>query len=133
MEDAAKPGPGEDAGANIRRYCPGNGGTMGGTVQGGMSVAKRFHVANPGQLKALVPFAKTNAPSLEKMVRIWYAAQRKGKNRWDNAIYVGFSGDRHREAGIVRIGANNELVTCATLMYNKALGYCECNMRRVFD
>ena len=98
-----------------------------------MSAAKRFHVANPGQLKALVPFAKSNAPSLARMVRIWYAAQRKGKDRWDYSIYVGFSGDRRREAGIVRVDANNELIVCAPLMYNKALNYCEQNMRRVYE
>ena len=65
---------------------------------------------------------------------VWTAAKRRnGTTRWDDKIFVGFSGDRHRIAEVVRIDANSELVYCATLRYNLALNWCEKNLREVYD
>lgn len=94
--------------------------------------AKRFHVATPDQLRELAALVKEG--KLGNMVSVWTAAKRRtGETRWDNAIYVGFSGDLHKDAEVVRISADGELVYCATLRYNKALNWCEQHLRQVFD
>lgn len=94
--------------------------------------AKRFHVARPDQLRELAALVKDG--KLNAMVSVWSAAARRtGTTRWDNAIYVGFSGDRDRRAEVVRISADNELVYCASLKYNLALNWCEKNLRPVYN
>lgn len=93
--------------------------------------AKRFHVARPTELRALTEFVKEG--KLSSMASVWTAmARRTGETRWDNAIYVGFSGDRHKDAEVVRINAEGELVYCATLRYNLALRWCEQNLRQIY-
>lgn len=94
--------------------------------------AKRFHVARPEELRELAGLVKEG--KLSNMVSVWTAAKRRsGETRWDNAIYVGFSGDRSRNAEVVRFNAQGELVYCATLHYNKALNWCEQHLRPVYD
>ena len=94
--------------------------------------AKRFHIATPDQLRALSEFVKDG--KLNTMISVWTATKRRqGATRWDNAIFVGFSGDRRRTAEVVRIDANGELVYCATLRYNLALNWCEKNLREVYE
>lgn len=94
--------------------------------------AKRFHVARPDELRALNNFVKEG--KLSSMVTVWTAQSRRtGETRWDNAIYVGFSGDRNRDASVIRIGANGELVFCARLHYNLALNWCKQHLHPVYD
>lgn len=94
--------------------------------------AKRFHVSKPDELRALCEFVKEG--KLSNMVSVWTATARKnGATRWDDAIYVGFSGDRQRVAEVVRFSATGELVYCATLRYNLALNWCEQHLRPVYD
>lgn len=94
--------------------------------------AKRFHVSKPDELRALCAFVKEG--KLDNMVSVWTATARKnGTTRWDNAIYVGFSGDRQKNAEVVRFAADGELVYCATLRYNLALNWCEQHLRPVYD
>ena len=94
--------------------------------------AKRFHIATPEQLRELSEFVKEG--KLNNIASVWTAAKRRnGATRWDDKIFVGFSGDRHRVAEVVRIDANSELVYCATLRYNLALNWCEKNLREVYD
>ena len=92
--------------------------------------AKRFHVARPDELRALNDFVKEG--KLSSMVTVWTAQSRRtGETRWDNAIYVGFSGDRYKEAEVFRADAKNELIFCATLQYNKALNWCEQHLKEI--
>ena len=96
--------------------------------------AKRFHIATPDQLQALADFAKSNAPTIAKVARIWAAAKKKHEHtRWDYGVYVGFSGDRKREAVLARVAAGDELVEFGTLKYNLALNWCEQHLRQVYD
>ena len=96
--------------------------------------AKRFHIARPDQLRALVPFSKDKPDTVARMARIWEAAkQKKGETRWDDTVFAGFCGTRRRDAEIVRVGADGEIISICTLMYNKALNYCEQNTRQVHD
>ena len=88
--------------------------------------AYRFHIAKPDQLQSLVPMVKDNPASVARVARIWKAAKEKrGETRWDTGVYVGFSGDRTREAVL--------LVTFGTLKYNLALRWCERHLRQVYD
>lgn len=94
--------------------------------------AKRFHIASPDQLRDLSEFVKEG--KLNSIVSVWAATKRRnGATRWDDKIYVGFSGDSSRTAEVVRIDVNDELVHCATLRYNLALRWCEKNLREVYD
>ena len=96
--------------------------------------AKRFHVARPDQLQTLVKFAKTNAPTIARTARIWKSAKdRKGETRWDDGVYVGFSGDRTRQAALYRVTADDELIEVATLKYNLALLWCEQHLQPVYE
>lgn len=96
--------------------------------------AKRFHIARPDQLQTLVKFAKTNAPTIARTARIWKIAKDKhGTTRWDTGVYVGFSGDRAREAVIFRVSNRDELVEVGRLKYNLALNWCEQHLRPVYD
>ena len=94
--------------------------------------AKRFHIENPDQLRELAAFVKEG--KLSTIASVWTAAKRRnGTTRWDDKIFVGFSGDRNRISEVVRIDANSELVYCATLRYNLALNWCEKNLLEVYD
>lgn len=94
--------------------------------------AKRFHIASPEQLHELEAFVKDG--KLKTMVSVWTTTKRRdGKTRWDDKIFVGFSGDRYKEAEVYRVDVNNELISCATLQYNKALNWCEQNLHPVYD
>lgn len=96
--------------------------------------AKRFHVAKPYQLQSLVPMVKDSPASVARVARIWkIAKEKKGATRWDTGVYVGFSGDRAREAVLFRVSAGDELVQFGTLKYNLALNWCEQHLRQVFD
>lgn len=96
--------------------------------------SKRFHVARPDQLQALTKYAKTNAPTVARTARIWQNAKDKnGETRWDNGVYVGFSGDRERKATLYRVTGDDELVEVATLKYNLSLLWCEQHLRRVYE
>ncbi len=96
--------------------------------------AKRFHVASPADLASLAEFAKDGKESIGRMVSVWTATmRRKGETRWDRAIYAGFCGTRRRDAEIVRISADGNIVYVGTLQYNKALNWCEQHLRQVFD
>ena len=96
--------------------------------------AKRFHIAKPDQLQTLVKFAKANAPTIARTARIWkIAKEKKGETRWDTGVYVGFSGDRAREAVLFRVAAGDELVQFGTLKYNLALNWCEQHLRQVYE
>lgn len=93
--------------------------------------AKRFHVSKPRELRALEEFLRTG--SLRAMVTVWSAVARKHeKTSWDDAIYVGFSGDRARVAEVIRINPDGRIVYCATLRYNLALRWCEQNLRQIY-
>lgn len=93
--------------------------------------AKKFHIATPEDLKSLSPLVKEG--KLDRIIGVWMAARSKrGETRWDKSIYVGFSGDRHKNAEIVRFSADGEIVYCATLQYNKALNWCEQHLRQVY-
>ena len=96
--------------------------------------AYRFHIAKPDQLQSLVPMVKDNPASVARVARIWKAAKEKrGETRWDTGVYVGFSGDRAREAVLFRVATGDELVTFGTLKYNLALRWCERHLRQVYD
>ena len=96
--------------------------------------AKRFHVARPDELQTLTKYAKTNAPTVARTARIWKSAKaKKGETRWDNGVYVGFSGDRQRRAALFRVTGDDELVEFATLKYNLSLLWCEQHLRRVYE
>lgn len=92
--------------------------------------AKRFHIATPEQMKALCEFVKDG--NLSRTASVWSATHRReGKTRWDQAIYACFSGDRSKEAEVVRLGSNEEIVHCARLKYNLALSWCESHLRQI--
>lgn len=94
--------------------------------------AKRFHIAAPEQLRGLSAFVKDG--KLDTLASVWAAMKRRnGPTRWDDRIYVGFSGDQSRTAEVVRVGTNDDVVRCATLKYNLALKWCEQHLRRVYD
>jgi len=96
--------------------------------------AKRFHIASPSELSTLGEFVKAGKDAVERTVSVWTAARRrKGETRWDKAIYVGFCGTRKKNAEVIRISAEGELVYVGTLQYNKALKWCEQNLRPVYD
>ena len=96
--------------------------------------AKHYHIATPEQLQSLVPLAKNNAPTVARVARIWKAArEKKGETRWDQEVYAGFSGDQQRTALIFRFEANGSFLEVAALHYNKALRWCEQNLRQVYD
>lgn len=93
---------------------------------------KHFHIATPDQLQALADFAKSNAPTILKVARIWASAKKKHEHtRWDFGVYVVFSGDRKREAVLARVAAGVELVEFGTLKYNLALNWCEQHLHQV--
>lgn len=93
--------------------------------------AKRFHVARPDELRKLAEFVKEG--KLDAMIRVWTVTIRKqGKSRWDDAIYIGFSGDRNRIAEVFRIDAGGEVIRCASMQYNKALNWCEQHLQEAF-
>ena len=94
---------------------------------------KRFRVARPDQLQTLVKYAKSNAPTIARTVRIWKNAQAKnGETRWDTGIYACFSGDKDRKAVLLRV-SGDELIEFGILKYNLALAWCEQNLRRVYE
>lgn len=96
--------------------------------------AKRFHIASPAELASLAEYAKDGKETIKRMVSVWTAARRrKGDTRWDKAIYVGFCGTRKKQAEVVRISAESEIVYVGTLQYNKALNWCEQHLRKVYD
>lgn len=93
--------------------------------------AKRFHIATPEELRQLSAFVKDG--KLDAMIRVWTVTIRKqGKSRWDDAIYIGFSGDRKRIAEVFRIDASGEVIRCASMQYNKALNWCEQHLQEAF-
>lgn len=92
---------------------------------------KRFHIAKPDQLRELDEFVKKG--NLKPMISVWTTTIRKrGFSRWDDAIYIGFSGDRNRIAEIFRIDAGGEVIRCASMHYNKALNWCEQHLQEAF-
>lgn len=98
--------------------------------------SKKYHVEKPEQLRMLAFYAKeTPNLTLRRIARIWQSAiNRKVKTRWDNAIFVCFSGDRSsRKAEVMRTTSDNKLVSCTDLRYNLARKWCEENLRQVFD
>ena len=96
--------------------------------------ARRFHIATPADLAALGEFAKDGKAEIRRMVSVWTAARkRKGSTRWDKAIYVGFCGTRRRDAEIVRISAEGEIVHVGTLQYNKAHQWCTQHLSILYD
>lgn len=93
--------------------------------------AKRFHIPTPEKLRQLAAFVKDG--KLDAMIRVWtVTVRRQGKSRWDDAIYIGFSGDRNRIAEIFRIDAGGEVIHCASMHYNKALNWCEQHLQEAF-
>lgn len=93
--------------------------------------AKRFHIATPEELRQLSAFVKDG--KLDAMIRVWTVTIRKqGKSRWDDAIYISFSGDRNRIAEVFRIDASGEVIRCASMRYNKALNWCEQHLQEAF-
>lgn len=97
-------------------------------------VTKRYHVSCPEELKNLERYAKEQPNNVRRMADVWACALRRNNaTRWDNSIYVRFSGDRKREAVLYRIAADGEVVPSCTLNYNLALRYCQENLRQVFN
>lgn len=93
--------------------------------------AKRCHIATPEDLRQLAEFVKDG--NLNPLISIWSATVRwQGKSRWDDAFYIGFSGDRNRIAEVYRANADGELILCASMQYNKALNWCEQHLRETF-
>ncbi len=93
--------------------------------------AKRFHIATPEELRQLAVFVKEG--KLGPMISVWTTTvRRQGKSRWDDAIYIGFSGDRNRIAEVFRITAGGEVIRSASMHYNKALNWCEQHLREAF-
>lgn len=93
--------------------------------------AKRFHIATPEELRQLAAFVKEG--KLDATIRVWTVTIRKqGKCPWDDTIYIGFSGDRNRNAEIFRIAAGGEVIRCASMHYNKALNWCEQHLQEAF-
>lgn len=92
--------------------------------------ARRFRISTPEQLRELSVFATEG--KLSAAISVWTAAKRRmGASHWDRAFYACFSGDRDRNAEIVRIDAGGELQHCATPRYNQALRWCERNLHEV--
>lgn len=93
--------------------------------------AKRFHIAKPEQLRELAAFVKEG--KLGPMISVWTTTvRRQGNSRWDDAIYIGFSGDRNRIAEVYRADTKGELIRCASMQYNKALNWCERHLQETF-
>lgn len=89
--------------------------------------AKRFHVFDPEQLKAIEAFITDG--SIDNLYRIWNYYRSTGKGRiWNNAIFISFSGDRMRRANVVKVIQGDER-TFANLKYNLALRWCQRNLR----
>lgn len=96
--------------------------------------AKRFHIATPEQLTELAGLAKERQKTITNTARVWAANVRKdGKSNWDSAIYAVFSGDRTRNAEVVRFDGHTMPAYCGTLRYNLALNWCEQHLREVYD
>lgn len=89
---------------------------------------KRYHIASPEQLHALEAYVKTG--KIKALISVWTTTiRRTGKSPWDDKIFAAFSGDRKREARIVRTADNGRDVLCAGLHYNTALRWCEENLK----
>ena len=96
--------------------------------------ARKFHIATPEDLQALARFAKGAPGKISRLIRVWTANKRRlGNVRWDNALYVTFSGDRARTAEIVLFTSDNELDRCGELQYNLALQWCKKYLREARD
>ena len=95
---------------------------------------KVFHIATPEELAELSELTKERQKTIVNMTRVWAANIRKdGESNWDNAIYAVFSGDRTRNAEVVRFSGKSEPVYCGTLRYNKALNWCEQHLLEVYE
>lgn len=96
-------------------------------------IEKRFHIATPDQLQALAPYAKNDTNTLMHIARLWKAEKQKNVHTyWDHGVFVGFSGERQREAAIARLSTANEWVVIAQMKYDLALGWCERNLSQAF-
>ncbi len=94
---------------------------------------KLFAIETPEQLKALAEFARDWPNNLLGKARVWAATQRRqGKTPWDNSIYAMFSGTRSRDAAVVHLKQQAEMEE-VPIRYNKALNWCEQNLRQVHD
>lgn len=92
--------------------------------------ARRFHVAKPDQLQAIVPLLKQNAPLVARTVRIWKAAKDKyGETRWDSGVYIDFPEGSDQSAVLFRMIEDNETVVYGFLAYNMALRWCEQHLK----
>ena len=92
--------------------------------------AKRYGIRTPDELKMLATFARDNpaCKALRMMATVWSSARRKsGRTVWDGAIFAEFSGDRSREARIIRMRAGTG-TPCQELRYNMALKWCRENL-----
>lgn len=88
--------------------------------------ATQFRVATPEQLKALAGLTiQGNAMNTAK---VWSASRRRtGTSPLDGSIFVRFSGDRMRDAVILR-NTGDEMKELAWLKYNTALHFCQRNL-----
>lgn len=88
--------------------------------------ATQFKVATPEQLKTLAGL--TIQGNAMNTARVWSASRRRmGTSPLDGSIFVRFSGDKLRDAVILR-NTGDEMKELAWLKYNTALHYCQQNL-----
>ena len=96
--------------------------------------AKRFAIETPEQLRELAALAKETPNSLGKLATVWSATRRRqGATNCDKTFYACFSGTRSREAAVIHFNSGHELTHQVDVQYNKALQYCERNLKPVYD
>lgn len=102
-------------------------------------MVRRFVVDTPEQLRNLRELAVMSGEKLQiaSVAAVWSADRRKhgGGSKWDGRILVCFecgkatTGMYWRHSYVARIASNGEIREEAELHYNKALRWCENNMR----
>lgn len=95
---------------------------------------KRYHVTTPEALEALEQMANSGQDTFMLTVSVWMATQRrKGKTRWDNAIFAEFCGTRKKIAEVTRLAADGSVELIGTLRYNIALHWCKEHLPEAHD
>lgn len=88
---------------------------------------RRYRVESPEQLEELGPLIKEG--SIDSILRTWRFYRGTGRGEiWDGAIFIRFTGDRHRDAAVTK-EIRGSVDRCAGLHYNLALHWCQDHLK----
>lgn len=92
----------------------------------------RYQIEKPEQLLMLEKIATDG--KLRSIAAIWRSQQKRaGNTAWDKSFFVQIVKEGKLSATVIRRGYRNEINYCATLEYDRAVDWCETNLKPIVE